>query len=69
MNIHEYQAKELFKNYNIPTQLGILATTVEEAEEAAKKIGSNIAHYDRHTFELDLFKEIISVPTLVIGIN
>jgi len=41
MKIHEYQAKELFKNYNIPTQLGILATTVEEAEEAAKKIGGN----------------------------
>jgi len=36
---------------------------------AAKIMGSNIAHFDRFTFELKLFEEIISVPTLVIGIN
>lgn len=41
MKIHEYQAKELFNKYNIPTQMGIMVTTVEEAEEAAKKIGGN----------------------------
>jgi len=41
MKIHEYQAKELFNKYGIPTQLGILATTVDEAVDAAKKIGGN----------------------------
>jgi len=41
MKIHEYQAKELFNKYGIPTQLGILATTIDEAVDAAKKIGGN----------------------------
>ena len=36
---------------------------------AARIMGSNIANFDRFTFELKLFKEIISVPTIVIGIN
>lgn len=39
MKIHEYQARELFKQYNIPTNEGILAHTLEEAVAAAKKLG------------------------------
>ncbi len=31
MNLHEYQAKELLSSYGVPTQRGIVATTVEEA--------------------------------------
>jgi len=38
MNIHEYQAKEIFRRYHIPTPKGIPAFTVEEAEAAAKKL-------------------------------
>ena len=42
MNIHEYQAKEIFKEYGIPVPRGIVATTPQEAVEAAKEIGGNI---------------------------
>ena len=36
MKIHEYQGKEIFRKYGVPTPRGILATTPEEAEKAAK---------------------------------
>ncbi|MEJ2488705.1 MAG: hypothetical protein P8Y50_02710, partial [Sulfurovaceae bacterium] len=35
MNIHEYQAKEIFKTYGIPTPRGIVANTPEEAVQNA----------------------------------
>jgi succinyl-CoA synthetase beta subunit len=35
MNIHEYQAKEIFKRYNVPTPNGYVAFSVEEAVENA----------------------------------
>ncbi len=38
MNIHEYQAKELYKKYGIPVPKGIPAFTVDEATAAAKKL-------------------------------
>ncbi len=38
MKIHEYQAKELFKKYNIPVPEGSVAFTPEEALEAGKKL-------------------------------
>ncbi|MEO6054322.1 MAG: ADP-forming succinate--CoA ligase subunit beta [Chthoniobacterales bacterium] len=41
MNIHEYQAKELFVKYGVATPKGIAATTPQEAEEAAKKLGAS----------------------------
>jgi succinyl-CoA synthetase beta subunit len=47
MNLHEYQAKELLKKYNVPVQEGIACGTVHEAEEAYRQIktqfGSNFA--------------------------
>lgn len=42
MNIHEYQAKKIFQNYNIPTPRGIIANTVEEAVANAKELGGKI---------------------------
>jgi hypothetical protein len=39
------------------------------SKDAAKKIGSNIVNFNRFTFELNLFKEIITIPTFVVGIN
>lgn len=36
MNIHEYQAKELFDKFNVPSPKGKAASTVKEALEAAK---------------------------------
>ena len=38
MNIHEYQAKELLKGYNVPTVPGFLALNPDEAINAAEKI-------------------------------
>jgi len=38
MNIHEYQAKEILKDYNVSIPKGIVAETPEEAVEAAKKL-------------------------------
>ena len=38
MNIHEYQAKELYRQYGVPTAQGFPAFTVAEAVEAAKKL-------------------------------
>ncbi|MFK7987016.1 MAG: ADP-forming succinate--CoA ligase subunit beta [Sandaracinaceae bacterium] len=38
MNIHEYQAKEVFRRHGIPTPRGIPAFTVEEATTAAKTL-------------------------------
>ena len=47
MNLHEYQAKELLKRYNVPTQEGIAAESVEDAvkayEEVATKKGAKFA--------------------------
>ena len=38
MNIHEYQGKEILKSFGVAVQEGIIADTVEQAVEAAKKI-------------------------------
>ncbi|SKA39646.1 succinyl-CoA synthetase beta subunit [Chitinophaga eiseniae] len=38
MNLHEYQAKELLKKYNVPVQEGIPVETPEAAAEAYKQL-------------------------------
>ena len=38
MNLHEHQAKTLFKSYDLPTSSFFVANTVEEAKELAKKL-------------------------------
>jgi succinyl-CoA synthetase beta subunit len=47
MNLHEYQAKELLKRYNVPVQEGIAVDNVMAAEEAYRQIkndtGNNFA--------------------------
>ncbi len=42
MNIHEYQAKQIFAKYGVPTPKGIIAETVEQAVENAKELGGPI---------------------------
>ena len=39
MNLHEYQAKEIFREYGLPVSEGIAVDTAEDAVLAAKKIG------------------------------
>jgi succinyl-CoA synthetase beta subunit len=41
MNLHEYQSKQLFASYGIPVPTGFVASTPQEAAEAAKKIGGS----------------------------
>ncbi|HLR80224.1 MAG TPA: ADP-forming succinate--CoA ligase subunit beta [Bacillota bacterium] len=43
MNIHEYQAKEILRNYGVNVPLGHVAFTVEEAVEAAKNLDSDVS--------------------------
>ena len=38
MNVHEYQAKELLREYGVPVPAGTLATTPAEAEAAARAL-------------------------------
>lgn len=42
MNIHEYQAKELCRDFGINVANGGLALSVDEAVEVAKKLGGNV---------------------------
>jgi succinyl-CoA synthetase beta subunit len=42
MNIHEYQAKEVFRQHGIPVPPGQIATTPAEAEKIAEEIGTRV---------------------------
>src|SRR5439155_19901843 len=39
MNIHEYQAKELLKKFDVATTHGKVAATLDEAEQIAGELG------------------------------
>ena len=42
MNIHEYQAKAVLREFGVPVPRGIPAFTVEEAVKAAKELGGPV---------------------------
>jgi succinyl-CoA synthetase beta subunit len=42
MNVHEYQAKEVLREFGIAVPEGRVATTAAEAEEAARALGSGV---------------------------
>jgi succinyl-CoA synthetase beta subunit len=42
MNIHEYQAKEIFRKFGIPIPPGEIARSPEEAEAIARKFGGTV---------------------------
>ena len=42
MNIHEYQAKELFRQYGVRTLQGVVALNSDEAAKACKELGGKI---------------------------
>ena len=42
MKIHEYQGKEILRQFNVPVPNGIPALSVDEAVEAAKKLGGPV---------------------------
>ncbi len=43
MKIHEYQAKHLFRQYNVPVPEGDISTSVEGVAEVANKLGLPVA--------------------------
>ena len=42
MNIHEYQAKDIFRRHGIPVPPGEVASTPEEAEQIARQYGGTV---------------------------
>jgi len=42
MNIHEYQAKILLKEFGLPVSRGVLAETTQQAVDAAEEIGGDV---------------------------
>jgi len=42
MKIHEYQGKAILKEYGVPVPRGVVARTPEEAEAAAKELGTDV---------------------------
>ena len=42
MNVHEYQAKDVLREFGVAVPEGHLATTPAEAEAAAKKLGTPV---------------------------
>src|SRR5689334_17555445 len=42
MNLHEYQAKDLFRRYTIPVPPGQVAASAEEARAAAESLGGSV---------------------------
>ncbi|MEZ5425498.1 MAG: ADP-forming succinate--CoA ligase subunit beta [Pyrinomonadaceae bacterium] len=42
MKIHEYQAKEILKEFGVPVPKGIVAKTPDEAEAAARQLGTDV---------------------------
>jgi succinyl-CoA synthetase beta subunit len=42
VKIHEYQGKELFRKFGVPTPRGFPAFSVDEAVDAAKKLGGSV---------------------------
>src|ERR1700738_555481 len=42
MKIHEYQAKEIFRRFGVPTPRGEMVTTPEQARAAAERLGTKV---------------------------
>jgi succinyl-CoA synthetase beta subunit len=42
MKIHEYQGKEIFRRYGVPTPRGVACFSVDEAVAAAEKLGGRV---------------------------
>ena len=68
-NMSRFYADLLKLQYVFNNKKSNAAFYLIPSKDAAKQMGSNIAHFDRFVFELKLFKDIVTIPTLVIGIK
>ena len=39
MRLHEYQSKDIFRQYGIPTPEGVICTNTDEAVQAVEQFG------------------------------
>jgi hypothetical protein len=68
-NMSRFYADLLKLQYVYKNKKANAAFYLIPSKEAAKKMGSNIAHFDRFVFEIKLFRDIVTIPTLIIGIK
>ena len=61
MNLHEYQAKELLKKYNVPVQEGVACSTVEEALAAYEQIKEKLESELGPVID-EMAKEVLAKP-------
>ena len=43
MKIHEYQGKQIFRSFGMPVPRGVAVFSVDEAVDAARKLGGSVA--------------------------
>ena len=71
MNLHEYQGKQLFREYGLPVSEGFAASTPQEAVEAAADMAGierfRIAYYP--SYEKDIRDALKRIPWLKIQAN
>lgn len=68
-NMSRFYADMLKLEYVFKKRKAKAAIYLIPTKTAALAMGSNIAHFERLCFELNLFKDIITIPILVIGIQ
>ena len=68
-NMGRFYADLLKMQYVFTNNTAKAAFYILPSKEAAENMGDNIANFDRFKKELNLFNKIITIPTLVLGIN
>lgn len=68
-NMGRFYADLLKMQYVFQKRKARAAIYIIPSKTASIIMGSNVANFERFTNELHLFRDIITVPTLVIGIN
>lgn len=58
MNLHEYQAKQLFSRYGLPAPAGFACSTPREAEEAASKLAKALGLLNVKFTRVDVVKRV-----------
>jgi hypothetical protein len=68
-NMSRFYADLLKMQYVYVNGTAKAAFYILPSKDAAKSMGDNIAHFVRFKKELQLFQSIITIPTVVLGIN
>jgi hypothetical protein len=68
-NMSRFYADMLKTQFVYNSKKAVAAIYIVPSKSAAKIMGSNIANFNRFTLELNLFKNTITIPALVISIS